>query len=71
MAKRLVDLMRSVDTVLDERKRLAQREKQLVRALNRALRKMGYAVVAGKGEGGRRRRRRRGRRRVGRKRKAA
>lgn len=71
MAKRLVDLMRSVDTVLDERKRLAKREKQIVRALNRALGKMGYAVVAGKGEGGRRRRRRRGRRRVGRKRKAA
>jgi len=70
MAKRLVDLIRSVDTVLDERRRLAQREKRLVRALNRALAKMGYAVVAAKGGGGRRRRRRRGRR-AGRKPKAA
>ena len=69
MAKRLVDLMRSVDTVLGERKRLVQREGQLVRALNRALAKMGYAVVAAKGDG-RRRRRRRGRR-PGRKPKAA
>jgi hypothetical protein len=70
MAKRLVDLIRSVDTVLDERRRLAQQEKRLVGALNRALAKMGYAVVAAKGGGGRRRRRRRGRR-PGRKPKAA
>ena len=70
MAKRLVELVRSVDTVLDDRKRLAQREKRLVRALNRALGKMGYAVVAAKGGGVRRRRRRRGRR-PGRKPKAA
>ncbi len=70
MAKRLVDLFRSVDTVLDERRRLAQRERRLVVALNRALAKMGYAVVAAKGGGGRRRRRRRGRR-PGRKPKAA
>ena len=69
MAKRLVELVRSVDTVLDERKRLAQREKRLVRALNRALGKLGYAVVAAKGGGGRRRRRRG--RRPGRKPKAA
>lgn len=59
MAKRLVDIMRSVDIVLQERKRLAQREEQLVRALNRALGKMGYTIVAAK-EGGPRRRRRRG-----------
>ncbi len=70
MAKRLVDLMRSVDTVLGVRKQLAQREKRLVRALNRALGKMGYAVVAAKAGGVRRRRRRRGRR-PGRKPKAA
>ncbi|MGH7408852.1 MAG: hypothetical protein ACREKF_12705 [Candidatus Methylomirabilales bacterium] len=69
MAKRLVELVRSVDTVLDERKRLAQREKRLVRALNRALGKLGYAVIAAKGGGGRRRRRRG--RRPGRKPKAA
>jgi len=70
MAKRLVDLVRSVDTVLGERKRLAKQEKRLVGALNRALGKMGYAVVAAKGGGQRRRRRRRGRR-PGRKPKAA
>jgi len=62
MAKRLVDLVRSVDTVLGERKRLAKQEKRLVGALNRALAKMGYAVVPAKGGGQRRRRRRRGRR---------
>ncbi len=56
MAKRLVDLMRSVDTVLKERKQLVQREGQLVRALNRALGKMGYAVVAATGSRPRRRR---------------
>ncbi len=60
MAKRLVDLMRSVDTVLEERKRLVQREEQLVRALNRALGKMGYAIVAA--TRGRPRRSRQGRR---------
>ncbi len=70
MAKRLVDLVRSVDTVLGERKRLAKQEKRLVGALNRALGKMGYAVVPAKGGGQRRRRRRRGRR-PGRKPKAA
>lgn len=63
MAKRLADLMRSVDTVLEERKRLVQRERQLVTALNRALGKMGYAVVAARGGGPRRRRRGRRRRR--------
>ncbi len=57
MAKRLMDLMRSVDTVLDDRRRLARRERQLVQALNRALEKMGYGVVAAKGGGPRRRRR--------------
>lgn len=62
MAKRLVDLVRSVDTVLEERKRLTKREGLLVRALNRALGRMGYAIVAAKG-GGPRRRRRAGRRR--------
>lgn len=61
MAKRLVELMRSVDTVLEERKQLARRERQLVQALNRALEKMGYAVVPAKGGGPRRRPRRRGR----------
>ncbi len=55
MAKRLMDLMRSVDTVLDDRRRLARRERQLVQALNRALEKMGYGVVAAKGGGPRRR----------------
>jgi hypothetical protein len=70
MAKRLAVLIRSVDTVLGERRRLAQQEKRLVGALNRALAKMGYAVVVAKGGGGRRRRRRRGRR-PGRKPKAA
>lgn len=65
MAKRLVDLMRSVDTLLEERKRLVQQERQLVRALNRALGKMGYAVVTARGGGPRRRRRgRRPRRRA-------
>jgi hypothetical protein len=62
MAKRLVDLVRSVDTVLEERKRLSKREGLLVRALNRALAKMGYAIVAAKGGAPRRRRRRAGRR---------
>lgn len=62
MAKRLVDLVRSMDTVLGERKRLIKQEKRLVGALNRALGKMGYAVVPAKGGGQRRRRRRRGRR---------
>jgi hypothetical protein len=71
MAKRLVDLVRSVDTVLGERKRLAKQEKRLVGALNRALGKMGYAVVPAKGGGQRRRRRRRRGRRPGRKPKAA
>ncbi len=70
MAKRLAVLIRSVDTVLGERRRLAQQEKRLVGALNRALAKMGYAVVAAKVGGGRRRRRRRGSR-PGRKPKAA
>jgi len=70
MARRLVDLVRSVDTVLGDRKRLAKQEKRLVGALNRALGKMGYAVVPAKGGGQRRRRRRRGRR-PGRKPKAA
>ncbi|HEV8662605.1 MAG TPA: hypothetical protein VGT06_05590 [Candidatus Methylomirabilis sp.] len=63
MAKRLVDLVRSVDTVLEERKRLSKREGLLVRALNRALAKMGYAIVAVKAGGQRRRRRRRAGRR--------
>jgi len=64
MAKRLAELIRSVDTVLGERRRLAQQERRLVAALNRALRKMGYAIgpAKGGGRGAGRRRRRRGRR---------
>lgn len=62
MAKRVVDLMRSVDIVLQERKRLADRERQLVRLLSRAVGKMGYTIVVAKGGGRRRRRGRRPRR---------
>ena len=62
MAERLGEMMKGVEAVLGERKKLEKVEKKIIRSLNRVLGKLGYQVVAAKGM---RRRRRRARRRGG------
>lgn len=60
-------LVKSVESLLAEKRGVAEKEKQLVETLNRALGPMGYRVVpAGTGGGLRGRRRRRRRRKAGR-----
>ncbi len=46
MAKRLDDLGKALQGVLGGRKKLVQAERKVVRALNRALDRIGYKVVA-------------------------
>ncbi len=46
MAKRVADLGKAVEGVLGGRKKLVQAERKVVRALNRALGRIGYKVVA-------------------------
>jgi hypothetical protein len=64
VAERLENLVKRVGVVIGERRRLALAEKRLITALNRALRRMGYQVVAAEGRAPRRRRRIAGRRRA-------
>lgn len=42
MVEKLVDLVKGVGAVLGERKRLEQVEKKFIKALNRALGRIGY-----------------------------
>ncbi len=46
MAEKLSELVRAVERILPERRRLAQAERKVVKALNRALGRIGYKVVA-------------------------
>ncbi len=46
MAKRVADLGKAVGGLVGGRKKLAQAERKVVRALNRALGRIGYKVVA-------------------------
>ena len=46
MAEKLSELVRAVERILPERRRLAQAERKVVNALNRALGRIGYKVVA-------------------------
>lgn len=57
MAEKLRELVKGVETVLGERKKLEKAEKKIIRSLNKILGKLGYQVVAAKGMGRRRRRR--------------
>lgn len=59
MRARVGDLGKAVQDVLAERRRVEQAERTTIRALNRALRKLGYEVAQARGPGGGRRRRRR------------
>lgn len=65
MAERLDNLVKNVRVVLGERKRLERVEKKVVGALNKALGKIGYKVVAAKGAAPAKRRRRRAKRVTG------
>jgi len=60
VAEKLGELVKGVEAVLGERKKLERAEKKIIRSLNKVLGKLGYQVVAAKGM--RRRRRRRARR---------
>lgn len=67
MARRTDGLDKALEGLLGERRKVAQSERKVVQALNRALKKIGYqAVPIGRGEAPKRRRR--GRRAVARKR---
>ena len=46
MAKRVADLGKALEGVLGGRKKLVQAERKVVKALNRALGRIGYKVVA-------------------------
>ena len=46
MAQKLTELVRAVERILPERQKLAQAERKVVKALNRALGRIGYKVVA-------------------------
>ncbi len=46
MAKRVADLGKAVQGLVGGRKKLAQAERTVVKALNRALGRIGYKVVA-------------------------
>ncbi len=46
MAKRVADLGKAIEGVLGGREKLAQAERNVVKALNRALGRIGYKVVA-------------------------
>ncbi len=46
MARRVADLGKAIEGVLGGRTKLAQAERKVVRALNRALGRIGYKVVA-------------------------
>ncbi len=46
MAKRVADLGKAIEGVLGGREKLAQAERKVVKALNRALGRIGYKVVA-------------------------
>ena len=46
MAKRVAELGKAIEGVLGGRKKLAQAERKVVRALNRALGRIGYKVVS-------------------------
>ncbi len=50
MAKRLADLGKTVEDVLGGREKLVQAERRVVKALNRALGRIGYKVVAKTGQ---------------------
>ncbi len=45
MAKRVAELGKAIEGVLGGRKKLVQAERKVVRALNRALGRIGYKVV--------------------------
>ncbi|MFQ5804268.1 MAG: hypothetical protein ACE5JQ_15365 [Candidatus Methylomirabilales bacterium] len=65
MAVRLGEMVKGIEGVLGERKKLAQAEKKLVGFLNKALGRMGYQVVPARSVGRGKRRRRRARRKGG------
>ncbi len=46
MAKRVADLGKAVEGLVGGRKKLVQAERRVVKALNRALGRIGYKVVA-------------------------
>ncbi len=46
MARRVADLGKALEGVLGGRKKLVQAERNVVKALNRALGRIGYKVVA-------------------------
>jgi hypothetical protein len=46
MAKRVADLGKAVEGLVGGRKKLVQTERKVVKALNRALGRIGYKVVA-------------------------
>jgi len=46
MAQKLTELVRALERILPERKRLDQAERKIVKTLNRTLGRIGYKVVA-------------------------
>ena len=46
MARRVADLGKAVERLIGGRKKLTQAERKVVKALNRALARIGYKVVA-------------------------